>query len=100
MCREKHFQLFVVDFPCTMTAVALTIAGSDSSGVAGIQADLKTFAVFGTSAITAITSLNTRRVTAIVNLEVLRFPSAQVQTSRLDYLNRALRRPVEHSAPA
>ena len=48
--------------------IALTIAGSDSGGGAGIQADLKTFrahGVHGLSAITAVTSQNTRGVTAV-----------------------------------
>lgn len=51
-----------------MTSIALTIAGSDSSGGAGIQADLKTFSafgVYGASVITALTAQNTRGVEAV-----------------------------------
>jgi hydroxymethylpyrimidine/phosphomethylpyrimidine kinase len=57
--------------------VVLTIAGSDSGGGAGIQADLKTFSAFGcfgTSAITAVTVQDTRGVTGVhpIPLQIVR----------------------------
>ena len=59
----------------------LTIAGSDSSGGAGIQADLKTFAahgVFGMSVITAVTAQNTCGVTAVQDI------SPDIITAQID----------------
>ncbi len=63
-----------------MTAIALTIAGSDSSGGAGIQADLKTFAalgVYGATVITALTAQNTLGVAAIHDVPA-EFIAAQI----------------------
>jgi hydroxymethylpyrimidine/phosphomethylpyrimidine kinase len=65
-----------------MTAIALTIAGSDSGGGAGIQADLKTFSAlgaYGASAITALTAQNTRGVQAIHNAPP-EFVAQQIQS--------------------
>jgi hydroxymethylpyrimidine/phosphomethylpyrimidine kinase len=62
------------------TPIALTIAGSDSSGGAGIQADLKTFAalgVYGASAITALTAQNTMGVRGIHQVPA-EFVTAQI----------------------
>src|SRR5581483_2812361 len=59
--------------PPAAIAKALTIAGSDSGGGAGIQADLKTFAalgVYGSSVITAITAQNTTGVFAVQEIDV------------------------------
>ena len=64
-----------------MTYVALTIAGSDPSGGAGIQADLKTFhqrGVYGTSVITLVTVQNTQRVSTVEFLSP-QIVAAQIQ---------------------
>jgi hydroxymethylpyrimidine/phosphomethylpyrimidine kinase len=73
--------------------IALTIAGSDSGGGAGIQADLKTFhahGVFGTSALTAVTAQNTLGVTAVhsIPLGVVR---AQIEAVVSDLPPQALK---------
>src|SRR5262245_31880961 len=65
---------------------ALTIAGSDSSGRAGIQADLRTFAaigVRGATAITAITAQNANGVSALVALEAY-LVTAQIEAVAAD----------------
>jgi hydroxymethylpyrimidine/phosphomethylpyrimidine kinase len=62
--------------------VALTIAGSDPSGGAGIQADLKTFSalgVYGTSVVTALTAQNTKGVTGI-HVVPTEFVTEQLET--------------------
>ena len=70
-----------------MTAVALTIAGSDSGGGAGIQADLKTFAafgVYGASVVTALTAQNTQGVAAIHDVPA-DFIAAQIDAVFADF---------------
>jgi hydroxymethylpyrimidine/phosphomethylpyrimidine kinase len=70
----------------TGTSIALTIAGSDSSGGAGIQADLKTFSafgVYGASVITALTAQNTLGVAAVEPV-VASFVLAQMEAVLCD----------------
>lgn len=85
-----------------MTEAVLTIAGSDSGGGAGIQADLKTMSalgVYGASVITAVTAQNTRRVTRIhqVPPDVIR---AQIEAVLEDIPVRAIKIGMIGSAPA
>ena len=79
---------------------ALTIAGSDSGGGAGIQADLKSFAaigVHGTSVVTCVTAQNTRAVTSIFPLPV-REVVAQLDAVLDDFEVRAAKTGMLYSA--
>jgi hydroxymethylpyrimidine/phosphomethylpyrimidine kinase len=82
-------------------AVALTIAGSDSGGAAGVQADLKTFSalgVFGTSALTAVTAQNTAAVTGVVTLDSS-FVAAQIEAVMEDLSPAAAKTGMLATAP-
>ena len=75
------------------TPIALTIAGSDSGGGAGIQADLKTFAalgVYGATVVTAVTAQNTKGVRAVHNqpAEIVR---AQIEAVMEDFAVAAIK---------
>ena len=80
-------------------ARAMTIAGSDSGGGAGIQADLKTFAalgVYGTSVITAVTAQNTLSVDGIAEIPA-DMVAAQIDAG--DVGHRGRRREDRHAGP-
>ncbi len=81
--------------------IALTIAGSDSGGGAGIQADLKTFqrfGVFGTSVVTAITAQNTLSVTAVHPIPV-EIVEAQLAALAADLAPAAIKSGMLGTAP-
>ena len=80
--------------------MALTIAGSDSGGGAGIQADLKTFqelGVFGTSALTAVTAQNTFGVSAIQPIDAA-IIKAQIRAVMEDFDVKAIKTGMLFSA--
>ncbi|KAI9020628.1 thiamine biosynthesis protein (Thi-4) [Hyaloraphidium curvatum] len=83
------------------TPTALTIAGSDSGGGAGIQADLKTFSafgVFGTSVVAALTAQNTKGVQGVVAVEPS-FVEAQCESVLSDIGAGAVKTGMLFSAP-
>lgn len=87
--------------PTGILPVVLTIAGSDSGGGAGIQADLKTFQAFrcfGTSVITAITAQNTKGVTAVQGIDA-DVVAAQLEAVLDDFPVKAAKTGMLFSAP-
>jgi len=92
----------VATTPATISnPIALTIAGSDSGGGAGIQADLKTFSalgVYGASVITAVTAQNTRAVTAVQEIDPAVI-DAQIQAVLADLNIAAVKIGMLSSAP-
>jgi hydroxymethylpyrimidine/phosphomethylpyrimidine kinase len=84
------------------TPIALTIAGSDSSGGAGIQADLKTFSalgVYGASVVAALTAQNTKGVTGIHDVPAA-FITAQIDAVFGDLDVRAVKIGMLSQVPA
>lgn len=87
--------------PDATPPTALTIAGSDSGGGAGVQADLKTFGalrVHGTCALTAVTAQNTAEVRGVVALEPA-FVRQQVETVLDDFAVRGVKTGMLATAP-
>jgi hydroxymethylpyrimidine kinase / phosphomethylpyrimidine kinase / thiamine-phosphate diphosphorylase len=81
--------------------IALSIAGSDSGGGAGIQADLKTFSalgVYGCTAITAITAQNTKRVDEIVEISAA-LVEKQIRSLMIDMPPNAIKIGMVYSSP-
>lgn len=72
--------------PSRSVPICVTIAGSDSSGGAGIQADLKTFSalgVYGASVIAAVTVQNTRTVSAVHDIPLPSSPDRSTPFSAI-----------------
>src|SRR5206468_7827630 len=85
-----------------MTRIAVTIAGSDSGGGAGMQADVKTFSalgVYGASVVTALTAQNTKGVTAIHDVPP-DFITAQIDAVFSDLKLNAVKIGMLSQAPA